>query len=73
MSTKLSGKTMRLGNKVIPKEHFSTKRKRSKKGKIERALKDEQPKLIEDPKRAMYFRGLRASEPCVGLMKDLVR
>lgn len=66
-------KMVRLGNKVIPADHFTSKRKRSKKARIARALKAQEPKIIEDPKRVLFFRGLRTSEQCAGLMKDLVR
>ena len=73
MATELSGKTMQLGKKIIPVEHFNTKRKRSKKGRIARAVKAEEPKVIEEPKQALFFKGLRASEPTIGFMKDIVR
>ena len=65
-------KMIRLGNKVIPSAHFKSKRKRSKKARIARAIAAQDPKLIEDPKRVLFFRGLRTSEPCAGFMKDLV-
>lgn len=50
-----------------------TRRKKNKTQRAVRAFKAREPKIIEDPKCALFFRGHRTSESVVQFMRDLVR
>lgn len=46
---------------------------KKQKGYVRRALKNMEPKLIENPKGAMFIRSTTASQKVMDVMRDLVR
>lgn len=46
--------------------------KKSKRGRIERIIKNKEPKINENPKKALIIKGIKPSQIIKDLLKDLV-